>query len=88
VRVLNEREAASAALRWIDDNWRPTWQPAVARVEDVGDHWRVFYDRGAFLETGVARDALAGNLPVLVRKSDGAVTKDLSLLRVGHPRRS
>jgi hypothetical protein len=88
VRMFDEREAASAALRWIGDNWRPTWEPVAVRVEDVGVYWRVFYSSGARVATRVDRDTPPGNLPVLVRKSDGVVTKDLSLLRAGHPKRS
>lgn len=43
-------------------------------VQDLGDHWLVFWDDRRHLETGEFEYALAGNLPVAVAKTDGALS--------------
>ncbi len=52
------------------------WEPAIVRVEDAGAEWRVFYNSRAYVESGVTRDALAGNWPLLVPKDSGGIRQD------------
>ena len=66
-------DAEALALAWLAND---QWVPAVVRVEDAGEAWRVFYNNRAFLETGDVTHALAGNRPVLVDKQTGAVSVD------------
>lgn len=70
---ISAEEAQPLALAWLAND---EWEPAVVRVEDAGDAWRVFYNSRIYLETKAVSHALAGNLPVLVDKANGAVSVD------------
>lgn len=70
---LSAEEAQSLALAWLAND---EWEPAVVRVEDAGEAWRVFYNNRIYLDTKAVSHALAGNLPVLVEKRTGAVSVD------------
>jgi hypothetical protein len=43
----------------------------VARVDEHDFGWVYFYDSSAHIETGQPSDALVGNAPLIVDKSDG-----------------
>ena len=70
---ISAEEAQPLALAWLAND---EWEPGVVRVEDAGDAWRVFYNNRIYLETKAVNHALAGNLPVLVDKTSGAVSVD------------
>src|SRR5207245_2906030 len=75
--VIDEQRARTIALEQLVN---PTWEPALTKVEDAGDAWRVFYNSRIYVETGNTSHALAGNLPLLVSKETGNVEADLSYL--------
>ena len=75
--VGSKDEATQVAIEHLRN---PSWEPAVVSVEDTGDAWRVFYNSRIYVETGEFSHALAGNLPLLIDKSTGAVTNDLTYL--------
>lgn len=81
--TLSRDVAVEVALRWMADEWRPNWEPAIAHVEDADGKWRVFYNSRAFVETRAIEHALAGNLPLLVDKESGEVTMDLAYSTTG-----
>ena len=70
---ISAEQAQSLALAWLANN---EWEPAVVRAEDAGDAWRIFYDNRTYLDTKAVSHALEGNLPVLVDKTNGAVSVD------------
>ena len=69
-------EAAAAALDHLRAQQPQGWEPAIVRVEDAGTEWRVFYNSRAYVETGQARNALAGNWPLLVDKVSAGIRQD------------
>ena len=71
--AVNRDEAQSIALDWLAND---DWEPAIARVEDAGEDWRIFYNSRIFRETNSVSHALAGNLPLLVNKRTAAVAVD------------
>jgi hypothetical protein len=73
--VESQDEAIQIAIGHLRN---PSWDPAVVKVEDAGDAWRVFYNSRLYVETGEVSHALAGNLPLLIEKSSGGVTRDLT----------
>jgi hypothetical protein len=73
--MIGADEARDVALRSLADD---EWEPAVTKVEDTGDAWRVFYNNRIYVETRAVSHALAGNLPLLVDKQTGTVVVDHS----------
>jgi hypothetical protein len=74
--VSSEEQAGEAALGYIRTEWRPDYEPAVVRVEDVGDSWRVFYNNRTYLDTKAPGHTLIDNWPLRVVKASGAVEQD------------
>jgi hypothetical protein len=71
--MIGSEDARDVALRSLAND---EWEPAVTRVEDAGDAWRVFYNNRVYVETHAVSHALAGNLPLLVDKQNGTVGVD------------
>jgi hypothetical protein len=71
--AIDAVEAQRLALAWLAND---QWEPAVTKVEDAGESWRIFYNNRVYVETRAVSHALAGNLPVLVDKGTGAVAVD------------
>ena len=76
MHVVTEDEAAAAVVAHPESDAGGTWEVAVTRVEDAGPAWRVFYNSKASVESGDWRQALGGNWPYLVVKTNGAVLLD------------
>jgi hypothetical protein len=70
---VTREEAQRLALDWLTND---EWEPAVTKVEDAGDAWRIFYNNRVYVETRAVSHALAGNLPVLVDKGTGTIEVD------------
>jgi len=52
------------------------------REEEFG--WVFFYDSSAYLRSGLLSDAIAGNAPIIVDRSDGSVHETGTALSVDH----
>jgi hypothetical protein len=73
---VTEDEAAAVALDHVRGMRPRGWEPAIVRVEDAGAEWRVFYNSRAYVESGVASNALAGNWPLLLAKDGSGIRRD------------
>lgn len=71
--MIGSDEARVVALRSLAND---ECDRAVTRIEDTGEAGRVFCDNRIFVQTRAARQALAGNLPLLVDKKSGTVVVD------------
>lgn len=71
--MMGADEARDVALRSLAND---EWEPAITKVEDTGEAWRVFYNNQIYVETLAVSHALAGNLPLLVDKKNGTVVVD------------
>ena len=61
-------QARSLAVGMIDTSWL-----VITHVDEYDVGWVFFYDSIAHQESGEFRDALAGNAPILVDRTDGSV---------------
>jgi hypothetical protein len=71
--IVTAEDAQRLALAWLAND---EWEPAVTKVKDAGESWRVSYNHRVYVETLAVSHALAGNLPVLVDKRTGALEVD------------
>jgi len=49
------------------------WEPVIVEVREFPVGWVFFYDSKVHQETNSVSDALAGNAPILVDRSDGTL---------------
>ena len=72
--MIDQAEAHALATSWL----RERMQPCPSRIvdEDTQEHplvWVFFYNSIRYLETGIFRDRLAGNGPLIVNRIDGSI---------------
>ena len=58
---MTAEEAQRVALAWLAND---EWEPAVTKVEDAVDSWRIFYNNRVYVETRAVSHALAGSVEV------------------------
>ena len=81
---MNKSDARNAALSFIKAREQEAGCGFVLLDEMTQEQpfgWVFFYDSSRHVETGDVRDAVAGNAPVVVTRSDGRVHETGS----GHP---
>jgi hypothetical protein len=74
--MLNAVEAKQTVLRYLDARERESGIQLALLEECTIERkfgWVFFYQYKRYLESGSIRDALAGNAPIVVTKSDGRV---------------
>lgn len=74
--MLNAEEAKQTVLRYLDARERESGIRLALQEKCTIERrfgWVFFYQSKRYLESGDIRDALAGNAPIVVTKSDGRV---------------
>ena len=84
--MITRQEADEIAAAWLDEHEiaaidfdsplprhdeRNVQKLVVVRVDEHDFGWVYFYDGSIHIETGDVRDAVVGNAPLIVDKSDG-----------------
>lgn len=73
--MIDRASAKAMAWKYIEENFGREPELAIVDREpsDTAHAWIFFYNTKRYLETGEFSEALAGNGPILVNKSTGAI---------------